>query len=252
MKADFDGQLTRRMEDAAMLPPEHPMRSEVERDVREAGPWAQRQWEALLRENDALRHRLAEPTLPAGLEDRLLRIPETAPKRWRTVPAPALAAAVIALLAIVSLLVVNRSHDARHTDTIAGLAALIAADHSSHPELTVRTDDPEHIIDQLKDNAPFEIHPAVAPASATLLGARICRFEQGPLVYMRFIDAGEEISMYQLRLSDFNIPANLAARNIMSASTTDRPAKCRVRLWSDQRFAYAIVRDETKTKSTGS
>ena len=243
MKGDFDGELRRRMHDATMLPPDHPIQQQVRRDVTDAGDWAQEEWLELQRESEEVRLALRAVTLPAGLEQRLLDIPNTSVQRHRRRRFPFAAVAAVLIIVAVWATVVSWPHAQSTERFITRVASLVAIDHSSRPELTVLVDDTRGIMEQMQPIAPFEIRLTAAPIAATLIGGRICRFDEGPLMLTRWRAGGRELSLYQLRLADFGLAPNLPRREI-DAPTGERDTRhCRVRLWSDDHFAYAIVSD---------
>lgn len=243
MKGDFDGELRRRMHDATMLPPSHPIQQEVRRDIAAAGDWAQEEWLELQREGEEVRLALHAVTLPTGLEQRLLDIPMTSAQRHRRHRFPFAAVAAVLMIIAVSALVVSWPHESSTNRSITRVASLMAIDHASRPELTVFADETWGIVEQMQPIAPFEIRLAAAPIGATLIGGRICRFAAGPLVLTRWHTAEHELSLYQFRLADFGLARNIPQQEIDAPISKGDKGHCRVRLWSDDQFAYAIVSD---------
>ena len=243
MKGDFDGELRRRMHDATMLPPSHPIQQEVRRDIAAAGDWAQEEWLELQRESEEGRLALHAVTLPAGFEQRLLDIPNTSVQRHRRRRFPFPAVAAVLMIAAVSAVVVTWLHLQSAERSITRVVSLVAIDHSSRPELMVLADETRHIVERMQPSAPVEIRLTAAPIAATLIGGRICSFDEGPLILTRWHTAEHEISLYQLRLADFGLAPNLPQREIDAPAGDEDTRHCRVRLWSDDHFAYAIVTD---------
>lgn len=229
------------MRDATMLPPDHPIQEQVRRDITEAGDWAREEWLELQRESEDVRLTLLTVTQPTGLEQRLLDIPMTSAQRRRRVPFVAVAA--VLLIVAVSAVVMNWPLVQSSEQSITRVASLLAIDHSSRPELTVLADEEQGVVEKMQPIAPFEIRLTAAPAAATLIGGRICRFDEGRLILTRWITDGHELSLYQFRLADFGLAPHLPKREIDALSGDENKGHCRVRLWSDDQFAYAIVSD---------
>ena len=248
MKGDFDGELRRRMEDACLLPTDHPLQREVRDEITAAGDWTQQDWLELQRENEELRLALHDVTSPTGLEQRLIDIPSTSTRHPRLFRVPLGVSAAILMIIAVLAVVMIWPRGSSTDGSIAHVASLVAKDHSSRPELTVLSDEPQQAVDRLQPSAPFEIRLNAIPDAATLIGGRICNFDEGPLILTRWQTSDHEFSMYQLRLADFGIPPNLPQREIISPAGHENKRHCRVRLWSDDQFAYAIVSDVTASE----
>jgi len=243
MKADFNGDLRRRMEEAVLLPVDHPARQELHELASAHGERSQREWCAVQNENEQLLDELQRISAPPGLKDRLLLIPAATPRRSRVwMKSMLAAAAVLAVITTVVVSIVLRPGTDSFDQSIAHVASLVAADHTARPHLTVLASNPREAIENLQPNAPFRVDLTTTPGAATLVGGRICSFDEGPLVYTRWKGPRGDISMYQLRLADFALPANLPPR-AAGQNQADDPGECRVRMWSDDHFAYAIVVD---------
>jgi len=242
MNADFDGEMTRRMDEASLLPADHPRRQQVRDEVAAAGDSVQQQWLELQRENEELASHLQEVTPPSGLTDRLLRIPEASPRRPMRVRVMLAAAAAIIIISAAAVIAIVQPASQQSDRAVSQLASLVAQDHMAQPKLTVVESDWNDAVASLQSSSPFRIQLPSKPDGAALVGARICSFDDGPLVYSRWTDVrGNALSVYQLRLSDFGIPAHLPPKTIIPHSGTASADPCRVRLWSDDDFAYAVV-----------
>ncbi len=247
MKGDFAGDLRRRMEEVCLLPTDatdEPARKQLLDEIAAAGDWAMQEWAELHRENERLRVMLRDVSPPEGFESRLLAIAATSRTRRHALHRPlGLAAAILMLLTAGVIVMTWRGAPSATESTVAHVVALVARDHDSRPKLVVETSDPIEATRSLESKAPFDIRLVGAPAGAELVGARVCSFPEGPLVYSRWRDVGgedEELSLYQIRLSDFGLPPDLPPQELRSSEAGGR---CRIRLWSDNQFAYAVVRD---------
>ena len=245
MKIDFDGELRRRMEDACLLPSDHPIQREVRDEIADAGDREQQEWLELQRVNEELRLELHDVTPPNGLERRLMGIPLSSALHPRLLRVPRGAISAVLVISAVLAVMMIWPRGSSTDGSIARLASLVAQDHSARPELTVLADELQRAVERLQPIAPFEIRLKVVPVAATLIGGRICHFVEGPLILTRWQASDHELSMYQLRLADFGIPPNLPQREINSSADHEKKIHCLVRLWSDEQFAYAIVTDVT-------
>ena len=91
--------LRRRMGEVAALPPDDPMRREVEAEIASHGYWAEREWLELLGLDECLRIELRRSSKALGLEERLLGVPdETSLPRHRLIRWSMAAAAVLLLV----------------------------------------------------------------------------------------------------------------------------------------------------------
>lgn len=231
------------MDEACLLPSDavdDPTRQLLD-EIAAAGDWAVQHWAELHRENERLRVMLRDVSPPEGIESRLLAIPMTSRMRRHALRRPlGLAAAILMLLAVGAIVMTWRGAPTTTESTIAHVVALVAHDHDSRPKLVVETSDPIEAARSLEAKAPFDIRLVGAPAGAELVGARVCSFPEGPLVYSRWRDRDKELSLYQILLSDFDLPPDLPPQEFRSSEAGGR---CRIRLWSDNQFAYAVVRD---------
>jgi len=251
MRGDFDGEMRRRMEDASMLPHDDPRRLAVSEEIASAGGWAQEEWLRLQAEPERLRYALREITAPPGLERRLLEIPTGVTRRRRRLHLPLGAAAVLLVIAAVAIVVSVRSSSSSADQSFMRLASLVVADHAKHPELTVLAVHREQLVSDLQPRAPFEVRLPDASPGGTVLGGRICSFDECPLVLTRWRSGAHESSMYQLRLADFGLPPNLPPKTLTGDDgAMQRIGRCRIRIWSDAEFAYAVVSDDGPADSS--
>lgn len=112
MKRPVLDDVRRRMSEAALLPPEHPLRQAVVEHVAATDGSLEQEWLELVQEDERLRVELARvKPPPPGLHQRLMEIPlQARPSspagrfRWAIaamIAAAALALAVLVLLALV-------------------------------------------------------------------------------------------------------------------------------------------------------
>lgn len=65
------------MGEAACLPPEDPLRQQVEAEIARQGEWAEIEWLELLAQDERFRIGLRRVEVPEKLEQTLLTIPES-------------------------------------------------------------------------------------------------------------------------------------------------------------------------------
>ncbi len=233
--------LRRAMEDAALLACDDPRRREVLARIDEAGVAAREAWSEIQKEYDRLPHSLRLVNPPAGLEERLFKIPSTTA---RSSPlsrrgAAILAAAVI-LSAAVSGLIWLRP-PASGPGPAERLAALAIRDHARHPVLTVRTSDRAEVESRLGSLAPFQVRVPALGARCTLVGGRLCKFGSRPLIYTRWQGDGRERSLYQVLATDFDLPQDFLPTEIITPPTPAYPSGHRVVIWADGGSVFALV-----------
>jgi len=236
----------RAMEEAALVPENDRSRRELEArlDIESEGD-DRETWLTILAQNESLRKSLDNVELPAGLLTRVraVRGPSRPSRRFPvSARTAALGAAASLLLAAIGIQVVRpevRAPEATHE-----LATIAAMDHAARPKMTVTTDDPDVLVMALRDSVPFQIHiPNPAPG-ATLLGGRRCSFGDQPIVYTRWRTESGDIALYQMEHEAFELKPHLAPVSVEMSDDASPGSHCRVRVWSDERFAYVIVTDD--------
>ncbi len=235
------------LEDAVLLPDDDPRRREVLQRLDDADPRTQLAWTDRLRQSERLRLALRHVEPREGLEQRLLRIPDTVrrpwwgwrPTSWRR--AAVLAAAVITIAAIVTLL--RTSTPGTIADAARRLAALAIDDHAGRPVLSVASADPREVETRLTTTAPFAVRVPALDDPYTLLGGRVCSFGSRPIVYTRWRKDNRDHSLYQVRLTDFGLPDDLLPTTVTTPPTPGHPIGHRVVIWAQEAFAYALVCD---------
>jgi len=238
----------RELEEAVLLPEGDSTREEARRSIESQGEEGARRWAELLDEQERLRTALRATSIPPGLERRLLDIPRRrGPERpqVKRVWSAAAAATIVVALTAALLLFLPRSTD---PDAAAErLAALATHDHLSQPELVVTTRDRAEFTAALGARAPFSVRIPAEMGGASLIGGRLCTFGESPIIYSRWrgSDGDAELSLYQVRREDFGVSKTPAPRRIDLPSGGGH-GECRVTLWCDGDFAFAIVRDRPR------
>jgi len=240
-------ELSRRLEEAALLAENDPRRQEIVAALDASVPAEREQWCAILAENEKLRWRLRAVELPTGLMERLRNIRETArpAKRRRILPMVASAAATLAV-AVSLWWVTSGWLAARLSDrAVHELAVLAALDHAARPTLSVRSDELEALSTGLHD-APFALKIVAPEPGAALVGGRVCTFDDRPILYTCWRHGDEDIAVYQVRRREFRLVANLPPSEVETPERGSPVSRCRVRVWTDADYAYVIVHDQRR------
>lgn len=243
------------MAEASLLPPDDPVRRQLEQDIVRAGDWAQAEWLDLIRADEAMRLDLRQVQLPPGLVSQLLLIPERVPLEsagqrtgwlhWlRKLRLPRLRLAAVAL---VTLMVVGSG--LWRLETVSGpalqveeLALLASQDHAGEGDLAVRSTDPREVESQLSGLLGFPVRVPALDASFVLVGGRPCKLAGHRVAYTVWKTSDAALSpLLQFRLSDFRLPGPLERRVLRFDSFAGRDAACEVTVWSEEDRGYALV-----------
>ena len=236
-------QLRRRMDEAACLAMDHPDRRSLVREVTSAGGPIEREWLDLLRQDEQLRLELGRCVVPAGLHDRLRRIPDECSRRpsWLFGPprwAVAIAAGIMLVVGI--WLAAARSESGTKANQLESFATVMTAAHQARPELSVNTAQWDRLEGELRGRVPFEItRPAVSP-NWVLVGGSTTTLDGGTLVYSRWLAGGRNVSVYQFCAKDFGLSCPLTRRELTPAISKAGP-HCRVVIWTQGHCDYALI-----------
>jgi len=235
----------RRMEEAALLPEDHPIRREVVDSLDKATPHHRDAWSALLAESEDLRLRLRDVDVPQGLAERVRGIMDS-PRtirpgrrlRW------CLVAAATLLAASAGLLLLPAEGPASADGPLFELARLAAADHAADPQMTVRSGNIGALAAGLDTKLPFNAEVPLPASGAELLGGRVCSFGDRPLLYTCWRIAGhdQDVALYKVRRRDFGLDAHLPPRELVLPAGAAGDTPCRTGIWTDERFGYVLVR----------
>jgi hypothetical protein len=249
------------MEEAALLPPESPLRQRVEEEVARAGPWAETEWLDLLRFDERMRIALRQMEVSAGLKDRLLAIPHVAqPARALSWSRAAVAAAGALTLAAAGWMAgrappsrpeagppaASGRLPAEADRALHTLALLAMQEHMNESDLVVRTGRADELRDALGAHLPFPVHvPDLGPGYA-LLGGRPCHLG-GHLVALTLWRApAGTVSLYQFRSADFDLAAIPGPRLVRPHGPAAGHRPCEVRFWTEGDRGFALVFPQRK------
>lgn len=248
MNHDHQAYLRQAMEEVVSLPADHPRRQEVLRQVEAAGEWAHTYWADLVRDDEQLRMELRHVPAPEGLNERLKTIPEqmNATSRWQWMPRSRVAAMLAAAcLVLVALLIMNlRSQPQEFEQAIQHVARLAVDDHLKRPELSVATSEPAQVASHLQPHVAFAVDVPPMDKALSLVGGRICTFDERPIAYTRWRDReqeGKEHSVYQFCAADFDLPEQFMPMRIKVPAVPGRSQAYEALIWSAGECAYVMV-----------
>ena len=259
MNHNQQAQLRQAMEEVVSLPTDHPRRQAVLRQIEREGKWARTDWAELVREEEQLRLELRNVAAPEGLRERLQAIPDQASvahrrhwsRHYRV--AGMLAAACLVLAAI--LLVNLRPDSPSFEQAVQHVANLAVDDHLKRPELSITTGDPAQVASHLQPHVAFAIDVPSMDHALSLIGARICKFDERPIAHTRWRDRqreGKEHSVYQFCAADFDLPEQFIPMRIEVPAVPGRSQAYEVLIWSAGECAYVMVCEGAVPLTTGS
>jgi len=251
----IDPDLRRRMEEASVLPPDHPCRLAVCEAVCEAGEDAERLWMQLLCEDEQMRLALRRVETPAGLHERCRAICDAAADRpgvigrlFRSTPVRGglgMAAGMLLALAVwVTFQSMNPAGDAEaqaHAAT-QHLMQLTARTHHRAPDLQIRSGDRTAVEQALHDSPlPYPVSLPNLGAAYELIGGSAMMLDGKPVIYTRWRRGGEEYSLYQYCPIQFQMDRTMPFHHFKDAKVAGEERSLRVMTWSASHCAYAMV-----------
>ena len=239
MSTEDREQLQREMAEAAALPAADPRRQEVMRRLQDAGAWAEDEWVALLDVDERLRVELPRVPTPAGLEERLLAIPEepSLPRRGLR-RRHMVAAAALVLVGGGLLTLLLRDRDPPQLIREIGLIAI--GDHMAGPHLMIETSDGPTLVTALEGQMHFDLKLPKLGQGFRLLGGRKCAFDRNVVGYTRWERGGHEYSLYQFCPKDFGLPSDFPRRAVVP-DHGGKDGACDALVWTENGCAYVLV-----------
>lgn len=239
--------LRRLMGEAAALAPDAPQRREVEAEIAQNGPWAEKEWLDLLREDAQMRLELQRVSIRVGMEERLLAIPNDPPRRrsaraWRWMH---VAAGVVIVLAA-SLFGWQAWRGAQYRNCLQTLALLAVNDHLNDQHLVVETSEKSEFERKLAEYVQFEVKMPDLGQDLKLLGGRKCVLGSHPVVYSLWEGDDGKYSLFQFRPENFDLEEKLRKIVIQPTGSAAQGKICKVLAWREGKHGYALVADEGK------
>ncbi len=231
--------LRHRMGEVAALPPDDPLRREVETEIARQGVWAQKEWLELLGLDECLRIELRRSSEALGLEERLLAVPdETSLPRHRLIRWSMAAAAVLLLVCGGLAVLVLSGRD--HTQQIRQIAITAIGDHMVGQSLAIETSEKATLVTALKPQIHFDVKIPQLGQGFRLLGGRKCVISKQTVLYTRWEKGGHEYSLYQFCPKDFGLPNDFSRRTVVSDGLRSEDA-CDALVWTEKGCAYVLV-----------
>lgn len=234
--------LRRAMEEAALLPTENPMRREIEACIVEAGNWAEEEWLEMLQSDELLRLDLQRIAIPAGLEEKLMAIPDEVPisrSSRRIWIYPVTAAAMLLLTLGILQLRQNRS-----TELLNTVAMLAISNHENIDYVSIHSDKNIEVEQHLSKKAGFEVKMPALNQRLQLKGGRNCGLGTHGVVFSRWVKDDKKYSLYQFCSKDFGLPEEILKRVVIPKCPSVSNKQCCVLIWTEGSCAYALVADQ--------
>lgn len=228
---------------AAMLSANNPVRMQVDRQLAIGSPQLREQWRQLAEENDRFREALWEVDAPASLEDRLLKIPNSAPRLFSLGNYRQLTKIAAVLVLAVSVVWGFRFWQARHAmQTVSQLAL---DQHLNQPQLQIQSSDPETIKTALQTYVPFKVDIYKPTADLRLVGAAVCHWDAHPVIFTRWEKDGRVYSLFQFLPNHFHLPDEFLRLAFTLPQNPTGGKRFQITLWADEgtHCGWALVRE---------
>lgn len=224
------------LELAASLPPDDPLRQEVEEACAAAGGGLARRWLDCLQESERLRLELHRVAVPDRLSERLRQVPEHPRHRaWL------LAAACLLLVFGVAGGVLLQGSVQMHKRLVS-LGILAINTHINDRHVSVVEADPGRLSERLSSQVPYPVRIPSRLQGMRLRGGRRATLGACPAVYTLWSGGHGDTSVIQIRLADFSLD-RLAPQEVDVRSAAFDPHPCHVRMWSEGEMGFLLVTD---------
>jgi hypothetical protein len=290
MQEEFDNPTPReKLEQAALLPEHDPMRAQL---LREAGlatgingkptdainqdqevP-AGREWSTLLEETERFKSALLRVPVPAGLENRLLAIPDqdavqsdAAPKPaekpvpWSQRPVSelltprqlAIAASVIVLIAAgwVSYLGITKWQQQRTMHSVATMAVYLHKTVAARPPAEhIATSDPRQAQAWLQPRVTFPAIMLAAP-NMKLTSAGVVRLGTAPAALTRWERDGHAYTLLEFVPASLGLPPNFPQQTTEDPTPGPSGEPSKIVMWAEptQGCGWVLVMDKSAVNS---
>jgi hypothetical protein len=261
--------LRERMQQAALLPGQDPVRAQVLQEIAAAAiddplhfddeqGSAQKEWLMLSEETERLKLALLSVPVPAGLEDRLLAIPDqkTAPVAWWNRPLPELFTIRRLAVAAGLLLVIAAGWFAytglgawRERRAIEHVAALAVDLHKTlatqPPADQITTSDPKAAQAFLQPRVSFPAIMLSAP-NTRLTGAAVVRLGNAPAALTRWEREGHTYTLLEFVPATVGLPASFPQQNADEPAPNLTGVPMRTVVWAEpsQGCGWVLVTDK--------
>ncbi len=238
------------MGEAASLPPEDPIRRQIEADIARQGEWAEKEWLELLAQDEHFRIALRRVEIPPNLDKCLLEIPEKGIRSERTSIFSRIAAAVLMVVFLICLysLFINieslwKNDAARQQSILQSIATRAVEDHLNHRSIKIETSDPAEFRNKLAGKVPFAVVLPELGSDFKLLGGRSCKFGMNPIIYSLWKAPRGEYSLIQLKLADFDLAGVDKKELVKPKDPLIEKSPCEILFWSSGDAGFILVAD---------
>lgn len=233
------------MGEVASLPPEDPLRQQIEADIAHEGEWAEKEWMELLTQDEHFRIALRRVDAPHNLEKLLLTIPERKAylekkallKRWQLVTAAVFVFGLI--IAFVAYSIFKQDDESK----LQSIVTLAINDHINDRHLEVATSNANEFIQKLSKHIPFEIVMPDIGKEFQLAGGRPCKLGLHPIVYSLWKSPQGEYSLFQIKLADFGLADFSDNRLVRPKTSALENCPCEVLFWCQGKYGFILVAD---------
>jgi hypothetical protein len=273
MSENFDKPtLKERMQTAALLPGHDPVRAQILQEIAAANSEnplpmddhaeqtpAGREWLTLSEETERLKLALLSVPVPAGLESRLLAIPDESakPAIWWNRPLPDLftlrrlaVAASLLLLVAAGWWAYAGVQSWRERRAIEHVAALAVDLHKTvavqTPADQITTSDPREAQAFLQPRLNFPAIMLSAP-NTRLISAAVVRLGNAPAALTRWQREGHTYSLFEFIPASVGLPANFPQQATEDATPGPAGVPMKTVLWTEplKGCGWALVMDKT-------
>lgn len=234
--------LRKAMGEAASLPPEDPLRQEIEQVISQEGEWAEKEWLEVLKQDEHFRIALKRVDVPANLETLLLEIPKVEGSR-KTSSTILLVSTVAVVVLFIAALALFFSPKNGTSQVLQMLATLAINDHINNRHLKVETSNPVEFKEKLNGKVPFDVLVPQIGSDFKLAGGRPCKLGQHPIVYSLWKTSRGEYSLFQLKLSDLGLSSLQGTHLVKPKDPVMSHSPCEVLFWSKGEFGFILVAD---------
>lgn len=229
-----------------VLPPNNHQRSKIESAIADID-WAQQEWKLLQKEKHVLQKTLCECPVPAKLQQKLMQIPQQAPRRRRYTSTTLVA--VAAVLAIMIFLLLPQ-----HSVTTKDLVYASAKWHMQTNMLDIETQSRDKLREYFIDKSGFKPVWKKVDDRFSLQGGKVHTLSQKSLLCSSWRTSIGSCILVQFKAEDFNLPQQLK-KEVWAA---DHPqhgkflaeGNCLCIVWIKNGFGHIwVVKDSPQARS---
>jgi hypothetical protein len=241
MTPESNDNLRRLMGEASVLPPDDPLRREVENRITGDDNLAEPEWLALLQEAEMLRLELARISPPEHLTRRLLAIPDE--QRHRIIPISRgtwLAAAIIVFL-LVAGQTIRLNHQNLFRGRLETLATLALDDHLNDRLMSDTTNDFAALSENLARQLGFPVRLPELGDGFVLRGGRADKWASTHIALSQWEKGGEIFTLCQFCTHDRDLPSEVSQALFCCPEPGIDSIPTDIIVWADDDMGYVLV-----------